>query len=75
MKVDSVTIKVSHYVTLEDIDIPEETVKELEKMEDNFGVTDLEFYKYPKAVDFINDNIREEDALDIEYEVEEVLYD
>jgi hypothetical protein len=75
MKVDSVTIKVSYYKTLEDIDIPEETVKELEKMEENLNVTDLEFYKYPKAVDFINDSIKERDAIDIEYEVEEVLYD
>lgn len=72
-KISEITVKVTYAVTLNDVEVEDETLASLERCMDAWTVTNDKMTSnksFYKASDWINNNIFEADAHDWEYEVD-----
>lgn len=68
--IKDLTVKVTYTVGLGDVEVSDEVFEQLEQMADygfSVGIGDSE--KYEKAFEWLMNNIREDDAMEWEYEV------
>ena len=64
-------IKVTYTVKLSDLEVSDEVFKELVDMDNNTSIIDgWEDIAYPNAIQWLNKNIEEQDAYELNYEIE-----
>lgn len=70
-KIKDLTIKVTYRVGLSDVEVPDEVYDELAKAYDEGGDVPEWDYELENANEWLLDNIRQEDAMDWEFEIDE----
>lgn len=71
-KVDNIRVKVEYLVELSDFEILEELYDELESLERMDMSSDALELGFPKVLDWLSENIKEKDAFEWSYEIEEI---
>lgn len=69
-KIKDLMIKVTYTVSLRDVEVPDEVFDELAKAYDEGGDMPEWDDELENANEWLSDNIRQEDATDWEYEIE-----
>lgn len=69
-KIKDLMVKVTYTVSLSDIEVPDEVFDELAKAYDEGGDMPEWDDELENANEWLSDNIRQEDATDWEYEIE-----
>ena len=71
-KVNTLRVEVKYVVELSGFEIPQELFDEMEDLQGMYKTTeDLEL-KNPKVLDWLSENIKEKDAFEWSYEIEEI---
>ena len=71
--VKDLTVKVTYRVGLGDVEMPQEVYDQINEAMDNGDEIDpTGMPKYPKAAEWLSDNIREGDCMDWSAEVEDI---
>lgn len=69
-KIKDLMVKVTYTVSLSDVEVPDEVFDELAKAYDEGGDMSEWDNELENANEWLSDNIRQEDATDWEYEIE-----
>lgn len=69
-KIKDLMVKVTYTVSLSDVEVPDEIFDELAKAYDEGGDMSEWDNELENANEWLSDNIRQEDATDWEYEIE-----
>jgi hypothetical protein len=70
-KVKNLSVLVSYRVGLCDVEVPDNILAELEELE-NFIHIDINDVEYEDSLEWLNSNIKEKDAIDWSYEIEDI---
>ena len=73
-KINNITIKVVYSVGLSELEVPDNIAEQLTKAFDK-GIElepDLNYKEYNEAMEWLNDNINEGDAMDWLWEIEDL---
>lgn len=71
-KVDNIRVKVEYVVELSDFEIPQELFDQLESLERIDMTSDALMLRFPNVLDWLSENIKEKDAFEWSYEIEEI---
>ena len=71
-KVDNIRVKVEYVVELSDFEILEELYNELRYLERIDMTSDALILGFPNVLDWLSENIKEKDAFEWSYEIEEI---
>lgn len=71
-KVDNIRVKVEYIVEKSDFEIPQELFDEIEDLERIDMTSDALMLGFPNVLDWLSENIKEGDAFDWEYEIDEI---
>jgi len=72
-KIMELSVKVTYTVHLSEEDIPEEVLSELQSaVKNNLGEISDSDSQYPKATEWLDNNIHEDDATRWEYDIQEL---
>ena len=73
MKVEKISVTVSYKVELSDLEMPDDVFEELVLASEKGIALDIHNLEYPKAANWICDNIEERDAYEWEVEIDNDL--
>lgn len=71
-KVDNIRVKVEYVVEISNFEIPEELFDEMEDLERIDMTSDALMLGFPNVLDWLSENIKEKDAFEWSYEIEEI---
>ena len=71
-KVYNIRVKVEYVVEISDFEIPEELFDEMEDLERIDMTSDALILGFPNVLDWLSENIKEKDAFEWSYEIEEI---
>lgn len=71
--IKDLSVKVTYRVGLGNLKVPKKVYDQLNEIVDEGGEVDgTGMEEYPEATEWLTNNIRERDCMDIEYEIEEL---
>lgn len=71
-KVNTLRVEVKYVVELSDFEIPQELFEEMEYLQGHTINISRAQILYPEVLDWLSENIKERDAYDWEYEIDEI---
>lgn len=71
-KVNTLRVEVKYVVELSDFEIPQELFEEMEDLERIDMTSDALMLGFPNVLDWLSENIKEKDAFEWSYEIEEI---
>ena len=71
-KVNTLRVEVKYVVELSDFKIPQELFEEIEDLERIDMTSDALMLGFPNVLDWLSENIKEKDAFEWSYEIEEI---
>lgn len=71
-KVNTLRVEVKYVVELSDFEIPQKLFEEMEDLQGHTIYPSRAQTEYPEALDWLSENIKEGDAYDWEYEIDEI---
>ena len=71
-KVNTLRVEVKYVVELSDFEIPQELFEEMEDLQGHTIYPSRAQIEYPEVLDWLSENIKEGDACDWEYEIDEI---
>ena len=71
-KVDNIRVKVEYVVEISNFEIPEELFDEMEDLERIDMTSDALMLGFPNVLDWLSEDIKEKDAFEWSYEIEEI---
>ena len=71
-KVNTLRVEVKYVVEISNFEIPEELFDEMEDLERIDMTSDALMLGFPNVLDWLSENIKEKDAFEWSYEIEEI---
>lgn len=68
-KIRNIIVKSTHKVGIGGLNAPKIVIDQLQKMYDSSEEVNITSEKYPEAMEWLRDNIKERDCFDMEYEI------
>lgn len=72
MKLKNLQVRTEYIVGLGDLEVPENIGKQLKEIFEEGSTIDGSDEKYSEAIDWLNVNIKDTDAFELNYEIEEL---